>query len=105
MSGSSDDRLLVGVHWPWRVVVFTALVVLILGLEQLLQSRLIPSAAAALAVQQLQASDLPAESLRTFEWSRQALPIVAWGLIVVVGCVTFVPMPRRWVRWLRRTFA
>jgi hypothetical protein len=56
-------------------------------------------------VKQLQASDVVAESLRTFEWARNALPMVMWGLIVVVGWAMFVPMPSRWVEWLKRTLA
>lgn len=105
MFGSSDDRWLVLAHWSWRAVLFATLVVLILGLEQLSQAWMMSDAATALAVRQFEPSDGVAEALRTLQWAHNALPVVAWGLIGIVGWATFVPLPRCWVRWLKRTFA
>ncbi len=105
MFRSCEDRWRVWGHGSWRLVLFVAVAALILGLEQWLETQWLPSAAAALGTGQLQANDAVAESLRTFEWARQALPIVAWALVALAGCVVFVPLPRRWLRWLRRALA
>ncbi len=104
MLRACDARSTGWAYWTWRVALFAALAAVILGLEQWFQSRWAPGVATALGIDQLRPGDSTAESLRTFEWARQALPIVAWGLVAVAGCVVFVPMPRRWVRLLRRTF-
>jgi hypothetical protein len=105
VSRGCDYRLLFQAHWLWRVALFAALVILILDLEQLLQDRWMPSTAAALAVRQLLPSDRVAQALRSFEWARHTLPLATGGLIGAAGIAAFVPLPRRWVRWLRRTFA
>ncbi|REK18970.1 MAG: hypothetical protein DWQ37_02820 [Planctomycetota bacterium] len=97
--------MLFRIHWPWRALIFLALVVVILDLEQALESWWLPTTAAALAVRQLQPSTGAAESLRVFEWARHILPVVSGGLIAAAGLVAFVPLPRRWVQWFERTFA
>lgn len=105
MKRTRDGCLLFRIHWPWRLLLFLAVVVVILDLEEALQAWWLPHAATALAVRQLQPSARAAENLRVFEWARHLVPVVTGGLIAGAGLVAFVPLPRRFVRWFKRTFA
>lgn len=102
---STSHRRHAGPSQLWRLVLFAVLATTIFVGEDLLQAWMIPSDAAQLGVSQLENSDAAAERLRAFEWARQALPIATWTAVALAACAVSVPLPRPWLRRLRRAFA
>lgn len=89
------------VVWPWKIGAFALAATLIVALEQLAQVWLLPGDSAALALEQLHASDSFAESLRLHEYWRRSLWALAVALISSLAIALFVPFPQAWNRWLR----
>ena len=86
-----------------RIVVFGVVVAALWAAETWWTYSRQPALSSALALQQLNGGDLPAERLRTFDAVRDAVPVAAWALTVLTAVGCFGPAVARGLRHRRST--